>query len=180
MNMGIPLSSRIKEIERQDSDIAPNIITNYDEIRNEIYYLFEQSKKELLIFSSTKLMHDIMTCRSNLFNYFLLLSSRDISTKILVDNFDESLMNTIDISNNKSKSNNNNPPILLRYSNRLGNFNEMVIMSDSKHLFQIKYNQIGNLEALYSNEKHQIFIQEILFEKFWNEVESLSDVTNNM
>ena len=43
---------------------------------------------------------------------------------------------------------------------------------------QIKYNQNGKLEALYSNEKHQIFVQEILFEKFWNEVESLSDVTD--
>ena len=43
---------------------------------------------------------------------------------------------------------------------------------------QIKYNQNGMLEALYSNKKHQIFVQEILFEKFWNEVESLSDVTN--
>ena len=103
------------------------------------------------------------------------------SIKILVDNFDEYLMNALDISisKSKSKSNNNNTPIQLRYSNKLGNFNEMVIMSDSKHLFQIKYNQNGKLEASYSNEKHQIFIQEILFEKFWNEIESLSNALNN-
>jgi sugar-specific transcriptional regulator TrmB len=179
-DMGIPLSSRIRELERQASEMAPNIITNHDEIHNEIYYLSEQSKKELLIFSSTKLLHDIMKRKSNFFTYFYSLPSRGISIKILVDNFDEYLMNAIDISINKSKINNNNTPIQLRYSNKLGNFNEMVIMSDGKHLFQIKYNQNGKLEALYSNEKHQIFIQEILFEKFWNEVESLSNAPNNI
>ena len=177
-SMGIPLSTRIRELEREGNDLPPNTITNYDEIRDEIYYLIEQSRKELLIFSSTKMMRDIMTNRTNFYGYFLLLSSRGISIKILVDSFDESLMNAVDLSNNKSKNNNNNRPILLGYTNKLGNFNEMVIMSDSKYLFQIKYNQNGKLEALYSNEKHQIFVQEILFEKFWNEVESLSDVTN--
>jgi hypothetical protein len=180
-NMGVPLSTRIRELERQGNEIAPNTITNYDEIRDEIYYIIKQSKKELLIFSSTKMLWDIMNNKTNFYDYFSLLSSRDICIKILVDNFDEYLMNAIDLSNNKSKNNNsnNNNQIHLEYTNKIGNFNEMIIMSDSKYLFQIKYSQNGKLEALHSKEKHQIFIQEILFEKFWNEVESLSSMPSH-
>ncbi|MDQ2686126.1 MAG: hypothetical protein M3Y25_09840 [Thermoproteota archaeon] len=179
-NLGVPLSTRIRDLERQGDELAANTITNYDEIRDEIYYLINQSKKDLLIFSSTKMLRDIMGTKTNFYDYFSLLSSRDIRIKILVDNFDEYLLNAVDFSNNKRKNkSSNNNQIQLEYTSKLGNFNEMVIISDSKYLFQIKYNQNGNLEALYSNEKHQIFVQEILFEKFWNEVENLSNVLDN-
>ncbi len=179
-NLGVPLSTRIRELERQGDELAANTITNYDEIRDEIYYLINQSKKDLLIFSSTKMLYDIIGNKTNFYDYFSLLSSRDTHIKILVDNFDEYLLNAVDFSNSKRKNkSSNNNQIQLEYTNKLGNFNEMVIMSDSKYLFQIKYNQNGKLEASYSNEKHQIFVQEILFEKFWNEVENLSNVLNN-
>jgi hypothetical protein len=38
---------------------------------------------------------------------------------------------------------------------------------------QIKHDAILNLSALISNEEHNILLQSILFEKYWNEIKSL-------
>jgi hypothetical protein len=47
-------------------------------------------------------------------------------------------------------------------------------------MFQIKpAENRGQLEGTYSEEKHQIFVQEIMFEKYWNEVDSLSNIQYN-
>lgn len=46
-------------------------------------------------------------------------------------------------------------------------------------MFQIKpTNNTGRLEGTHSEEKHRIFVQEIMFEKYWNEIQSLSGITN--
>ena len=61
------------------------------------------------------------------------------------------------------------------FTEKLGKFNEMLMISDSKYVIQVKYNDNeGKLMASFSNKEHQVLVQEILFEKYWNEVNSLS------
>lgn len=49
----------------------------------------------------------------------------------------------------------------------------MVVLTDGKHVLRTKHQQDGKIFALSSNEEHTIMIQEVLFEKYWNEIESL-------
>ena len=49
----------------------------------------------------------------------------------------------------------------------------MVIISDGKIVIQIKNGYGNKLVASLSNEEHSILLQEILFEKYFNEIKSL-------
>lgn len=169
-----PLAFRIKEIEYQDSLNYPKILTDYTEIHKEISSLIVQSKKELFIFSSFKILQNTIIY-NNHFKQFLVLSKRGVTIKLLTDDINEHLLNQITEINRANKD----EQIKLGYSNKLGNFNEMVIIVDSKYVLQVKYDQENSLVASFSNEEHNILVQEILFEKYWNEVESLSAVTNS-
>lgn len=93
--------------------------------------------------------------------------------KILTDNADKYFIDKIDAINNKSPS----KPIRLKYSNSIGNIEEMVMIFDNKHLLHIQYNQQNKMIASFSNEDYTVVIAEILFEKYWNEVESLSSMS---
>jgi hypothetical protein len=171
-DIGISVPSRIRELERQGSKF---IITNPDEIDNEIKCLVEQSRKELLIFSSAKILNRVLQNNDvNFLNCLSYLIKNDTSIKFLIDAVDERLIKVIDSINKTTKTN----KIHLEFMNRLvGNFDEMVVLSDNKHMIQIKYTQHGQLEATCSEERHQIFVQEIMFEKYWNEFQSLSKAT---
>ena len=50
----------------------------------------------------------------------------------------------------------------------------MVMIFDSKHVLHVNYDPNNKLVATYSNEEHKVLIQELMFEKCWNEVNSLS------
>ena len=102
------------------------------------------------------------------------LPRRGVSIKILVDDINRDLLNQIITIND----NNKNELIQFGYTNKLGNFDEMIIISDNKCILQIRYDQQNELVASFSNEEHSVWIQEILFEKYWNEVNSLT-VFNN-
>ena len=53
------------------------------------------------------------------------------------------------------------------------------MLSDTKYVLQVKCNQHNEIVASFSNEEHSVMIQEILFEKYWNEVKSLEVVNSN-
>lgn len=55
----------------------------------------------------------------------------------------------------------------------------MVMIFDDKHLLRLNYNQDDLLVATYVNEEHTILVQELMFEKFWNEVKCLEMVNSN-
>jgi len=95
--------------------------------------------------------------------------------KILTDGIDERLIQQFEIISivNQEK------PIQYGYSNKLGDFNEMVIVSDNKYVLQINHDQHNDLVASLSNEGHSVLVQEILFEKHWNEVKSLEVGNSN-
>lgn len=90
--------------------------------------------------------------------------------KMPTDNVDEYLIKQITAFNESNTAN----AIQFGYTDRLGDLDEMTITSDNKYLLHIKYDQQNKLIATFSNEEHHIQVQEIMFEKYWNEVKSLS------
>jgi hypothetical protein len=169
-----PIANRLKEIEYRDKLNYQRILTNHKEIHNEINSLIEQCEKELLIFSSFKLIYTILN-ENNFVNNFDSLLRKGITIKILTDDIDEHLMSDIAQINGTNEDN----QMQFGYSDKLGEFNEFIMISDNRYVLQIKYDQQNEIVASFSNEEHNVLIQEILFEKYWNEVNSLTVINNN-
>ena len=140
------------------------------EIQKETNSLIEQSKKEIIIFSYIKILN-LMIQNNKIWELFSLLLKKDINIKILTDDFSSDLLKQISEINSINKNN----PIQLEYTNKLGNFKEFVIISDGKYLLEINYDNVHNFVAFFSHKDYQVRAQEILFEKYWNEVKSLTD-----
>ena len=167
-NTSIPLSARIKELERNDQPKYQQTITNIHEFKDELDYAIEQSRNELLIFSSLRTLNQLFMNRSNI-GKIRSAQKRGVSVKILTDETDEIFSKQISEINQASEDN----PIKYGYGKSLCCFNEMVVLTDGKHVLQTKHQQDGKIFALSSNEEHTIMIQEVLFEKYWNEIQSL-------
>jgi hypothetical protein len=103
------------------------------------------------------------------------LLDRGIKIKILVDNTWDYFQIKIN-SITKKKVNN---PIQIGYLNKLGRFDEMILISDGKYVLQVRYNQDNRMIASFTNEKYKVQVQEIMFEKHWNEVKSLNVLNIN-
>ncbi len=113
-------------------------------------------------------MHDILN-ENNILSKVKLLLRRGVAIRILTDNIDGQLLSHLAAINNTNK----NKHIQLGYTNKLGSINEVVIISDGKIVIQIKHGYGNKLVASLSNEEHSILLQEILFEKYFNEIKSL-------
>ena len=94
-----------------------------------------------------------------------------MSIKILIEDVDEYLTRQIASLNKSSQI----KPIQLGYTNKIGEIHEMVMIFDNKHLLHVNYDPNNKIVATYSNEEHKVLIQELMFEKRWNEVNSLSN-----
>ena len=167
-NTSIPLSARIEELERNDQPKYQQTITNMYEFKDELDYAIEQSRNELLIFSSLRTLNQLFMNRSNI-GKIRSAQKRGVSIKILTDETDEIFSKQISEINQASEDN----PIKYGYGKSLCCFNEMVVLTDGKHVLQTKHQQDGKIFAISSNEEHTIMIQEVLFEKYWNEIQSL-------
>jgi hypothetical protein len=167
-----PLSYRLKEIEYQQKLNYFRVIIDQNEIRSEINSLVSQVANELIIFSSFEILHRIF--ETAILPSIPSLLDRGIKIKILVDNTSEYFQIKIN-SVTKEKKNN---PIQIGYLNKLGRFNEMLLISDSKYVLQVRYDNDNKMIASFTNEKHKVQVQEIVFEKHWNEVKSLEVINN--
>ncbi len=167
--ISIPLSVRIKELDRNDQPKYQQMITNIPEFKDELDYAIEQSRKELLIFSSLRSLNQFLMNRNNL-NKIRSILKRGVSVKILTDDTDEMFSKMISEINRINEDN----PIEFGYGKNLCCFNEMVVMTDGRHVLQTKQERNGNVFALSSNEEHTILVQQVLFEKHWNELKSLA------
>ncbi|WP_415310614.1 hypothetical protein [Candidatus Nitrosocosmicus sp. FF01] len=168
-----PLSHRLKEIEYQEKLNYLRIITDQNEIRSEIDSLVNQVANELIIFSSFEILHNIF--ETDILPYVKSLLDRGISIKILVDSTSEYFqikMNSV-IEERESKR------IQMGYWNNLGRFDEMILISDSKYVLQVRYDNDNKMIASFTNEEHKVQVQEIIFEKHWNEVKSLEVMNGN-
>ncbi len=169
--IAMPLESRLKEIEYQDKLNYSKILSDQEEINNEIASIINQTRKELLIFSSSSILSKV-TNQSQFLNYCIRLSDKKAVLRILVDSANENILDQFKYINSESD---NTDFIEIGFTDKLGKFNEMVMISDSKYIIQIKYeDDESKLIASFSNKEYQVLVQEILFEKYWNEVNSLS------
>jgi hypothetical protein len=174
-DIATPLHDRIKEIEYQDRLNYNRILTKQDEIGDEICLLVGHSRKDLLVFSSVDIVEKV-TKGSMFLDSIKLALERGATIRILVDGFDRGLVEKINAINKFNRQN----PIQMEYTDKLGNFSEMVLVSNGSHVLQVKHVQENNnLIASFSNEQHSVFIQEIMFEKYWNEVKGLYAFLNN-
>ncbi len=173
--MAIPLSIRRKEIEYEDKLDDKKTMINYENIQREVEVLTLTCKRDLTIFSS----NNILCLLLNKYNFLTFLPSilqRDISIKILTGSVDEYLIKQIASMNESLPS---AKQIQIGFADKIGDLNEMVMILDDKHLLRLNYNQDNLLVATFSNEEHNVLVQELMFEKYWNEVKCLEVINNN-
>jgi hypothetical protein len=172
-DIATPLPYRLKEIEYQEKLNYLRIITDQNDIRNEIISLVSQVTNELTIFSSFEILHNIF--ETTILPALNSLLDRGIKIKILVDhscNYFQIKINSV----TKEKANN---LIQIGCLNKLGRFSEMILISDSKYVLQVRYDKDNKIIASFTNEKHKVQVQEIMFEKYGNEIKSLDEVMTN-
>lgn len=173
-SMAIPFTTRKKELEYEYKPSTQRTITDYENIEKEVESLILTCKKDLTIFSSNKILCHLLN-RRNFLNYLPTIIQKEASLKILIEDVDEYLAKQISSMNESARIN----PIQLGYTSKIGEINEMVMIFDNKHLLHVNYDSDNELVATYSNEEHKVLIQELMFEKYWNEVKSLGIINNN-
>jgi hypothetical protein len=169
--LAIPISIRSKELKHQESQEFQKMLTDFIEIKNEVYSLIAQSRKDLVIYSSIKILISFIY-EDSFWNHYLVLLKRGVNIRILTDDYDSELLRHINEINRTNKNN----QIQIGYSKKLGNIEEFIIISDGKALLRINHKNLHNFVASLTNKEHQILVQEILFEKYWNEIKSLAIV----
>lgn len=169
-NMAKPLSSRIKELEFQNINGYDRSLFGIEDIQNEINFLIEQTKQELTIFSNYNILKRIFD--SNMLINLNAKLRNNIVSKILVDNYDHQIQNQIKVLNDKNRTS----LIQFEYTNRLGEFNEMIVCFDGKYVLQIQLDKDGSFVGSFTSDSNKVLVQQILFEKHWNEVKSLEIV----
>jgi hypothetical protein len=169
--IAIPFDLRNKELKLKESGMLLRIIDNTDEIQNTIITLMDTCKKELIVFSSMKILESL-TYSVSFWQRCIELENRNVGIKILTDGSTLKLRDEI----TKISETIQTHFIQIEYSGKLGSINECMIIGDGKVLLKINkaYNDSDNLTASLTYNPDQILIQEILFEKHWNEVENLA------
>lgn len=169
-NMAMPISTRLKELEYEGKK-SERVVTNYKNVQKEIQSLLSMCKKELTIYSSNKILNSFLN-NNNILDSIPNMTERGVLIKILTDRPDEYLVNKINkIFRSMS--------VQIGQTNKLGDVGEMVLILDNKHLIRVHYNQDNRMVATFSNEEHIILVQELMFEKNWNEVKSLEVMNSN-
>jgi hypothetical protein len=160
-DIAIPISIRNKELELQIAPEFQKTFSDFTEIQKDVNSLIEQSKKEITIFSSLKILNLFMQ-NYKIWEHFSFLLKKDVHIKIITDDFSSDFLKQISEINHINKNN----PIQKGYANKLGNIKEFVIISDGKYLREINYDNIHNFVKFFSNKDYQVQTQEILFEKY--------------
>jgi hypothetical protein len=174
-DIAIPLDLRNRELKLKESSNFLKTFTKLDEIQTAMNTLMENCKKELIIFSSI----DILIKLSHLVLFWqkcIRLENRKVKIKILTDGSTLELRNQI----NNIKDNSESDLIRIEYSSKLGSINECMIISDGKSLLKLNNDSHNseNFIGILTYDLNQVLIQEILFEKHWNEVENLTLVNH--
>lgn len=173
-SMAVPFTTRKKELEYEDKTSAQRTITDYENIEKEVESLILTCKKDLTILSSNKILCYLLN-KGNFLHQLPSILQKTASIKILIEDVDVYLTKQIAYINKSTQIR----PIKLGYTNKITEIDEMVMIFDNKHLLQVNYSPDGKLNATYSNEEHKVLIQELMFEKYWNEVKSLEVMNNN-
>ena len=166
--IAIPLSARTKELEYQSIPDYQNALTNAKEIKKQIDLLIQQSRAELLLISSSKLLNLIILTTDFLIQTSVLLK-RGVRIRILSDMIDEDIKSKFNFINGLGLG----QQIQYEFSSILDKFSELTIISDGKSMLRCSIKPSNQMIGHFTTEESIIFVQEIVFEKYWNEVMSL-------
>lgn len=167
-DIAMPLSVRNRELEYQKFPSYHNEMTNMYDIKEEISNLIQQCREELLITSSVNLLN-LLLLGSDFLSQISILLKRGVKIRILSNSIDTDIENKFSFINNLGLDG----KIQYGYSNQVEKFNELILIGDGKAMLRIVREQSNEFVAHFSTDKPAILVQEILFEKSWNEVETL-------
>lgn len=173
-DIAIPLSARNTELEYQQDLHYQKIITNPEDIRREMNNLIRQCRKELLIISSAKLLNHLLLS-SNFLSEISILLKRGLSVRVLSNSMDTDITTNFNFINSLGLDN----KIEYGISNQLDKYNELTLIADGKVILRSILEPSNKLVVQISTEKSLVLVQEILFEKYWNEIQSLEIVNIN-
>lgn len=94
--------------------------------------------------------------------------------RILTNGLDNDFISKFNFINNLNLGD----KIEYKESIQLNGLDELVVLCDSKLVIRVYAVDPSNQTAYLSTEESAIAVQEILFEKYWNEVKSL-EIANN-
>ncbi|MGD9534633.1 MAG: hypothetical protein AB7V56_12815 [Candidatus Nitrosocosmicus sp.] len=174
-NMAIPFAIRKKELEYENKKDTKRITGDPENIQREIEALTLTCKKDLTILSSNNFLCLLLNKFSFIKSLPFILQ-RGISIKILAIIVNEYLVKQIASINESLQS---IKPIQLGFANNIGDLNEMIMIFDDKNLLSVNHNQDNLLIAVFSNQEHAVLVQQLMFEKYWNEAKSLEVMDNN-
>jgi sugar-specific transcriptional regulator TrmB len=130
-DIAIPLSARTKELEYHSVPEYQNALTNSKDIKKQIALIIQQSRNELLLISSSKLLNLIILTFDFLSQISVLLK-RGVRIRILSNSLDEDTKSKFNFMNGLGVGH----KIQYEYSNQLENYNELMMISDSKTMIQ--------------------------------------------
>lgn len=173
-DIAVPLRVRNKELEYQQVPHYQYVLTNFSDIKREVSNLIQQCRKELLIISSVKLLI-LLLLSSDFLSQVSVILRRGVNIRVLCNSMDTDIENKINFINSSDLGN----KIEYGFSNQLDKFNELILISDGKAMLRSTFEPSNQLVAHFSTEEANILVQEILFEKYWNEVKSLEVANRN-
>ena len=174
--LGIPLSERNRQLENEQLPEFHKILVNFVDARTEIMAFLDHSKRELLILSSIKML-DYFADDDLFWIKLSLLYRKGVLIKLLTDGYNRSLIYQLNKITNEAPRKTHDH-FQIGYSTKLGNIDEFVLITDNKAL-ELTYADLNQYKISFLNDKNHILVQEILFEKYWNEVNSLEVIHNN-
>jgi sugar-specific transcriptional regulator TrmB len=173
-DIAIPLSTRTKELEYQSIPDYQNSLTNAKEIKKQIDLLIQQSRNELLLISSSKLLNLIILTTDFLSQISVLLK-RGVRIRILSNNVDRDIKSKFNFINGLGLD----QQIEYEFSHLLNKYSEFTVISDGKSMLRCSIKPSNQMMGYFTTEESIIFVQEIVFEKYWNEVMSLKVATSD-
>ena len=173
-DIAIPLSARNSELEHQQNPHYQKILTNPEDIKREINNVIDQSRKELLIISSAKLLNHMLLSSDFVIQISSLLK-RGVNIRVLSNSIDTDIKTNFNFVNSLDL----HSRIEYGVSNQLERFNESILIADSRLMLRSILEPSNEIVAHMSTEKSPVLVQEILFEKYWNEMQSLEVANSN-
>jgi hypothetical protein len=170
--IAIPLRDRNKELEYQLQPEFHKSFRYLKDTKDDIAFFIGQATKELQILSSINMLNYFKE-DSEFWLQLSDLSRKGVFIKVLTDGYESQVILQI----NKINSLIGNNQIQLGYSTKLGNIEQLLIICDDKQLLEISHKVMSRIELSVSNNRNHVLVQEILFEKCWNEVKSLSGIS---
>jgi hypothetical protein len=106
------------------------------------------------IISSIKILFNVLD-KNNFLNYSKPLLARGVTIRVLIDDMDRNILDQIHGINRVNEN-----KFQFAYSNKLGSFDELVIIKDGNYVSQIKYVEENKLIAKFSNEEHSVLVRD--------------------